>query len=168
MSQSGKINAAGKQVAVIVGATSKWQSDGRNTLLAHGRTLDDSGVAVGKRWGVGGAIAQKFAGEGFFTVLTTRSQANASPLAAAIRDPETWSSTQGVVPNGFVPAKPTLIVMDAPDHASMRNAVNRAFTPRRIDLLAPRIRRFAQSLVDSFPAEGELDAFAAFIEKQNK
>ena len=86
MSQSGKINAAGKQVAVIVGATSKWQSDGRNTLLAHGRTLDDSGVAVGKRWGVGGAIAQKFAGEGFFTVLTTRSQANASPLAAAIRD----------------------------------------------------------------------------------
>lgn len=85
-------------------------------------------------------------------------------LRAAIRDPETWSSTQGVVPNGFVPAKPTLIVMDAPDHASMRNAVNRAFTPRRIDLLAPRIRRFAQSLVDSFPAEGELDAFAAFTD----
>jgi hypothetical protein len=27
----------GKQVAVVVGATSKWQSNGRNTLLAHGR-----------------------------------------------------------------------------------------------------------------------------------
>ena len=28
-------NTNGKQVAVVVGATSKWQSDGRNTLLAR-------------------------------------------------------------------------------------------------------------------------------------
>jgi NAD(P)-dependent dehydrogenase (short-subunit alcohol dehydrogenase family) len=80
-----KTNAKGKQVCVVVGATSKWQSDGRNTLLAHGRTVDDSELPVGVRWGVGGAIAQKFAQEGFFTVLTTRKEANASALAAAIR-----------------------------------------------------------------------------------
>ena len=55
-----------KQVAVVVGATTKWQSDGRMTKLAHGRTLDDSDLPVGVRWGVGGAIAQKFAQEGFF------------------------------------------------------------------------------------------------------
>ena len=61
-------NAENKPVAMVIGATSKWQSDGRNTLLAHGRALDDSGVPVGARWGVGGAIAQKFAQEGFFTV----------------------------------------------------------------------------------------------------
>ena len=73
-----------KPVAVVIGATSKWQSDGRNTQLAHGRTLDDSDLPVGVRWGVGGAISQKFAQEGFLTVLTTRSAANASPLAAAI------------------------------------------------------------------------------------
>jgi NAD(P)-dependent dehydrogenase (short-subunit alcohol dehydrogenase family) len=36
------------------------------------------------RWGVGGAIAQKFAQEGFFVVLTTRSAANASALEKAI------------------------------------------------------------------------------------
>ena len=78
-------NTKGKQVAVVVGATSKWQSDGRNTLLAHGKPLDDSDLPVGVRWGVGGAIAQKFAQEGFFVVLTTRSRANASALAAAIR-----------------------------------------------------------------------------------
>ena len=54
-------NTTGKQVAVVVGATSKWQSDGRNTLLAHGKALDDSDLPVGVRWGVGGAIAQKFA-----------------------------------------------------------------------------------------------------------
>jgi len=81
-----KTNAKDKYVAVIVGATSKWQSDGRNTLLAHGHAVEDGELPVGVRWGVGGAIAQKFASEGFFTVLTTRKEANASSLAQAIRE----------------------------------------------------------------------------------
>jgi len=80
-----KANAKGKKVAVVIGATSKWQSDGRNTLLVHGKPLDDSHLPVGVRWGIGGAIAQKFAQEGFFVVLTTRTEANASGLADAIR-----------------------------------------------------------------------------------
>ena len=79
-------NTNGKPVAVVIGATSKWQSDGRNTRLAHGRELDDAHIPVGARWGVGGAIAQKFAQEGCFVVLTTRSEANADGLAAAIRE----------------------------------------------------------------------------------
>ena len=78
-------NTKGKPVAVVVGATSKWQSDGRNTQLAHGKALDDSHMPVGARWGVGGAVAQKFAQEGFFTVLTTRMADNAKPLAEAIQ-----------------------------------------------------------------------------------
>src|SRR5437016_6447151 len=78
------MTGARKQVAVVVGATSKWQSDGRNTKLAHGKVLDDSDIPVGMRWGVGGAIAQKFAKEGFFVVLTTRQAANASALEKAI------------------------------------------------------------------------------------
>jgi NAD(P)-dependent dehydrogenase (short-subunit alcohol dehydrogenase family) len=73
-----------KQVAVVIGATSKWQADGRNTKLAHGKAVDDSELPVGIRWGIGGAIAQKFAKEGFFVVLTTRTAANASALARAI------------------------------------------------------------------------------------
>jgi len=75
-----------KQVAVVVGATSKWQADGRNTKLSHGHALDDSDLPVGVRWGIGGAVAQKFAQEGFFVVLTTRAEANAAALAAAIRE----------------------------------------------------------------------------------
>ena len=78
------MNSNRKPVAVVVGATSKWQSDGRNTQLAHGRVLDDSDIAVGARWGIGGAIAQKFAAEGFFVVLTTRTAANAAALNSAI------------------------------------------------------------------------------------
>ena len=85
MSQTRQTNTSGKKIAVVIGATSKWQSDGRNTLLAHGRTLDDSDLPVGVRWGVGGAVAQKFAQEGFFVVLTTRAATNASALAEAIR-----------------------------------------------------------------------------------
>jgi NAD(P)-dependent dehydrogenase (short-subunit alcohol dehydrogenase family) len=84
MTQSRNTNSKGKQVVVVVGATSKWQSNGRNTLLAHGRTLDDSGLPVSARWGIGGAIAQKFAQEGFFVVLTTRKEVNAAALATAI------------------------------------------------------------------------------------
>jgi len=74
-----------KQVAVVVGATSKWQADGRNTKLAHGKVLDDSGLPVGIRWGIGGALAQKFAKQGFFVVLTTRAARNAAALAEAIQ-----------------------------------------------------------------------------------
>jgi NAD(P)-dependent dehydrogenase (short-subunit alcohol dehydrogenase family) len=79
------MNSNRKSVAVVVGATSKWQADGRNTLLAHGKALDDSALPVGVRWGIGGAIAQKFAQEGFVVVLTTRHAANASALEQAIR-----------------------------------------------------------------------------------
>jgi NAD(P)-dependent dehydrogenase (short-subunit alcohol dehydrogenase family) len=84
MTESNKTNTKNKPVAVVIGATSKWQSDGRNTKLAHGKTLDDSELPVGVRWGVGGAIAQKFAQEGFFTVLTTRTASNAAALETAI------------------------------------------------------------------------------------
>ncbi len=75
-----------KQVAVVVGATTKWQADGRMTKLAHGQAVDDSEFPPGVRWGVGGAIAQKFAQEGFFVVLTTRTTANAAALSDAIQE----------------------------------------------------------------------------------
>ena len=80
------MNSPRQQVAVVIGATSKWQADGRNTKLAHGKELDDSDMAVGARWGIGGAVAQKFAKEGFLVVLTTRSTSNAAPLESAIQE----------------------------------------------------------------------------------
>ena len=86
MSSTRKINMHDRPVAIVIGATSKWQSDGRSTKLALGTVVDDSDVPVGIRWGAGGAIAQKFAQEGFFVVMTTRAAANATRLADAIKD----------------------------------------------------------------------------------
>jgi len=79
-----------KPVAVVIGATSKWQADGRNTHLVHGGDIDDSDMPTSVRWGVGGAIAQRFASEGYRVVLTTRNTANAEGLQQAIiaRDQE--------------------------------------------------------------------------------
>jgi NAD(P)-dependent dehydrogenase (short-subunit alcohol dehydrogenase family) len=79
------MNPTRKRVAVVIGATSKWQADGRNTKLVHGKALDDGELPVAIRWGIGGAIAQKFAKEGFLVVLTTRATANASALGQAIK-----------------------------------------------------------------------------------
>jgi NAD(P)-dependent dehydrogenase (short-subunit alcohol dehydrogenase family) len=86
MAETSGAKSRGKRVAIVIGATSKWQADGRNTRLIHGKAVDDSALPVGVRWGIGGAIAQKFAAEGFFVVLTTRSAPNASGLMAAIKD----------------------------------------------------------------------------------
>ena len=85
-------------------------------------------------------------------------------VLAAVRDPDTWSSARGVVPSGFVPDKPTLIVLDPPVHTTMRKAVMRAFTPRRIAAIEPRIRAFARSLAEELPRDGLVDAFEHFTD----
>ncbi|HSV81634.1 MAG TPA: SDR family oxidoreductase [Ramlibacter sp.] len=74
-----------RRVAVVVGATSKWQGEGSNTRLMHERALPVDDLPVGIRWGVGGAVAQKFAKEGYVVVLTTRTARNARGLEAAIQ-----------------------------------------------------------------------------------
>jgi cytochrome P450 len=84
-------------------------------------------------------------------------------VSAALRDPETYGSGNGIVPSGYVPETPTLIVLDGEPHARLRKAVQRAFTPRRIDALAARIRSFARELASALP-DGEVDAFAQFTD----
>jgi NAD(P)-dependent dehydrogenase (short-subunit alcohol dehydrogenase family) len=85
MSYGSVVASSKKQICVIVGATSKWQADGRNTKLALGREVDDSTFSPGVRWGIGGALAQRFAAEGFCVVLTTRVPSNALRLQEALQ-----------------------------------------------------------------------------------
>jgi cytochrome P450 len=85
-------------------------------------------------------------------------------ILAAVKDAETYSSAQGIVPSGFKPENPIMIVTDPPGHTSTRKAVMRAFTPRRIDALQRRIREFARQLIGAFPERGEIDAFEHFTD----
>lgn len=72
-------------VAVVVGATTKWRADGHMTKLIHGGEIEDADVPEGIRYGVGGAIAQKFAAEGCRLIVTSRTAANADGLVEVIR-----------------------------------------------------------------------------------
>ena len=58
MAETSGGKSKGKPITTAIGATSKWQADGRNTRLIHGKAVDDSALPVGIRWGIGGAIAQ--------------------------------------------------------------------------------------------------------------
>ncbi len=52
---------------------------------------------------------------------------------------------------------PMMIMMDPPDHTTLRKLVNRAFTPRRIAALEPRIREICRDLLDPLEGAGEFD-----------
>jgi cytochrome P450 len=70
-------------------------------------------------------------------------------VQAALRDPETFSSA--VAPAAI------LMFNDPPEHTRLRETLQRAFTPRAIDALAPRIDMLASELVDAYLAAGGVD-----------
>jgi cytochrome P450 len=56
----------------------------------------------------------------------------------------------------------SLVTMDPPEHTRLRALANRAFTPRRIDALQPRIDEITHGLLDAMIAQGPpADAIAA-------
>jgi cytochrome P450 len=52
--------------------------------------------------------------------------------------------------------------MDPPDHTRMRGLVAKAFTPRRLEALRPRIQQIADDLVAAIQPRGRADALAEF------
>lgn len=50
-----------------------------------------------------------------------------------------------------------MITADAPEHTRLRRLVSRAFVPRRMALLQPRIQEITDELIDAFPESGEVD-----------
>ena len=64
----------------------------------------------------------------------------------AVHDPETFSSA-GVAEAETLPG--LIIYLDDPHHAWLRAIVSRAFTPKRIADLEPRVRELAATLVDA-------------------
>jgi len=85
-------------------------------------------------------------------------------ILAATKDPETFSSAKGILPSGFEPEEHSIITLDPPAHTAMRRRVMRAFTPRRMEALVPRVRQIARGLLDAWPERGRVDAFEAFTD----
>lgn len=68
-----------------------------------------------------------------------------------------FSSAEGRGGNDENPIGSSLISSDPPRHTKLRSLVSRAFTPRRVNELAPRIREIADELIDGFIESGEFD-----------
>jgi cytochrome P450 len=51
----------------------------------------------------------------------------------------------------------SMLMMDAPDHTRVRSLVNKAFTPRRVAELRPRIEAIAKELIAEPAAAGRMD-----------
>jgi hypothetical protein len=74
-------------------------------------------------------------------------------VIAAFRDSARYSSAHGVSlePSAYGPhahRTSSFIAMDPPRHSRMRGLVSRAFTPRRVDRLEPRVRELARRHLD--------------------
>ena len=73
----------------------------------------------------------------------------------AVHDPATFSSAQGITIGASADALlPMMIMMDPPRHDRLRALVSRAFTPKSIAALEPRIRSIAKALADELWAKG--------------
>ena len=86
---------------------------------------------------------------------------------AAFLDWETFSSAQGTVLElmGKPMAAPILIFMDPPRQTRLRNLVSKAFTPRRMAELEPRIREIAARHLDPLVGRLRFDAVKDFTAK---
>jgi cytochrome P450 len=61
-----------------------------------------------------------------------------------------------------VEREPSMLMLDPPDHTRLRALVNKAFTPRAVDLLAPRIREIVDGLLDAVAGQPGFDLIDAF------
>jgi cytochrome P450 len=86
-------------------------------------------------------------------------------VAAGFRDVTTFSNSHGVMmePSVWGPEAwrfVSFLAMDPPRHTSMRRLVSRAFTPRRVAALEPRIREIAGRYIDAALQRGSFDFVA--------
>ena len=86
-------------------------------------------------------------------------------IVAALQDVETFSSSNALgigAPKEVLDQIPMMMLLDPPRHGQLRALVNRAFTPRRVAGLEPRIRALARSLIDDFIERGSCDLVEHF------
>ena len=94
-------------------------------------------------------------------VLRSPERFSSAAMAAAVRKPADLApaDSPGEAPD---PAAMSIIGADPPGHTRLRSIVSRAFTPRRIADLEPRVREIARDLLARFVPRGECDLVADY------
>lgn len=77
-----------------------------------------------------------------------------------LRDAGTWSSAKGHGPG--ISSNKALAYCDDPKHGQQRRLVSRAFTPRSVKEMEPRIEAIAHELIDGFASDGACDLHERF------
>ncbi|RED40529.1 cytochrome P450 [Paenibacillus sp. VMFN-D1] len=57
---------------------------------------------------------------------------------------------------------PNMLMVDPPDHTRLRRLVSKAFTPRMIEDLRPRIQQIADELLDKVASRGKMELISEF------
>jgi pimeloyl-[acyl-carrier protein] synthase len=57
---------------------------------------------------------------------------------------------------------PSMLYQDPPDHTRLRGLVSKAFTPKAVERLRPRIEAIAHDLIDRVQAQGAMDVVTDF------
>ncbi|MGI5131786.1 cytochrome P450 family protein [Pseudonocardia sp. CA-107938] len=73
-----------------------------------------------------------------------------------------WLRDLGVVGDDTGPTGVNMLNSDPPDHTRLRRVVGKAFTPRRVESLRPRIESITNLLLDAMTGEADLIAEFAF------
>ncbi len=84
-------------------------------------------------------------------------------VISILKDPATFSSTSlmtAMSDLNAVPGVPFMIASDPPVHTRLRKLVNRAFTPRAVAEMEPRIREIARGLLKEMEGREEFDLVA--------
>jgi cytochrome P450 len=68
----------------------------------------------------------------------------------------------GVFLGGDAAFGPSMMTSDPPDHTRLRRLVTRAFTPRRVEELRPRVQQIVDRLLDAMARGHEADLISAF------
>ncbi len=79
-------------------------------------------------------------------------------LGAGARTP---SEVRDVLAEGYPPVD-TMLTADPPEQRRYRKLVNKAFVPRRVNALEPRIEALSDELIDGFVANGRVELLSQY------
>jgi len=86
--------------------------------------------------------------------------------SAVLRDPRFSNNPEWLGPDAVnassvrVPGSRVMMFLDPPDHTRLRSLVSKAFTPKVVDGLRPRIQAIVDESLDAVADRGEMDVLA--------